>query len=577
MEVKILEEITEKSDMGPMEPKKSNKVKIIVTVVITLLALTIAVFAMKIAPFYQKEGTEDMINLIINNNNVTAKMKNEVYIDDNGVIYLSKDDVKNYFDKYIKYYETEKRLVTTYEDKIASVIGNDKFMEVNGQQVNIKASIITKNGIMYIPFSEMCKNVYNANLTYINEEDNKAVIVDSISREVKESTVKKNVSVKYKAKVLSRTLEKLKKGDKVTYISDYEDWSRVRTSNGKIGYIKKSDIEETKVVRQAIEEKAPVEGKINLVWDYYSEYNKAPDRTNEKIQGVNVVSPSFFYLEKGTGNVKENVGQAGEKYVQWAHDNGYQVWAMFSNNSLRETTSTVLESYETRKRVIDNIVELVKQYNVDGLNLDFENLNMADKSNYSRLVIELEPRLKAAGKVFSVDVTAPDGSENWSLCFDRNVIGHVADYIVFMGYDEHGVSSKAGTVAGYNWVKTNVNKFINQEVIKSEKIILGVPFYTRLWTIKEDSLNDPSSVVNIKDVDTVIAGKGEKEWKEDVRQYYIEYKEGKSNKVMWIEDERSIKEKLGLVNEYNLAGVAFWAKDREPDTIWQMIDEELNK
>ncbi len=572
-----MEEITEKSDMEPMEPKKSNKIKIIVTVVITLLALTIAVFAMKIAPFYQKEGTEDMINLIINNNNVTAKMKNEVYIDDNGVIYLSKDDVKNYFDKYIKYYEAEKRLVTTYEDKIASVIGNDKFMEVNGQQINIKASIITKNGIMYIPFSEMCKNVYNANLTYINEEDNKVVVVDSISREVKESTVKKDVSVKYKAKVLSRTLEKIKKGEKVTYISDYEDWSRVRTKNGKIGYIKKNDIEATKVVRQAIEEKAPVERKINLVWDYYSEYNKAPDRTNEKIQGVNVVSPSFFYLEKGTGYVQENVGKAGEKYVQWAHDNGYQVWAMFSNNSLRETTSKVLESYETRKRVIDNIVELVKQYNLDGLNLDFENLNMADKSNYSRLVIELEPRLKAAGKVFSVDVTAPDGSKNWSLCFDRNVIGHVADYIVFMGYDEHGVSSKAGTVAGYNWVKTNVNKFINQEVIKSEKIILGIPFYTRLWTIEEDNLSDPSSVVNIKDVDTVIAGKGEKEWKEDLRQYYIEYKEGKSNKVMWIEDERSIKEKLGLVNEYNLAGVAFWAKGREPDTIWQMIDEELNK
>lgn len=569
-----MEEIT---DNNNIKQKKSNKFKIILTIVITLVALGIATVAMYIAPDYQKDATEDMINLIINNKNVTAKMKNEVYIDDNGVIYLSKDDVQNYFDKYIKYYEDDKRLVTTYEDKLAILVGNNKVMEVNGTLENIKSSIITKNDIMYIPFSEMCENVYNANLRYISNEDSKIVIVDSKDREVKEAETKKKVSVKYKAKVLSRTIEKVNKGDKLIYISTSEGWAKVRTQNGKIGYIKESDIAEIKTTREAKVETKTIEGKINLVWDYYSEYATAPDRTGQTIEGVNVVSPSFFAIEKGTGNITENIGDSGLKYIEWAHSNGYEVWAMFSNNSLRETTSTIISNFEKRQALIDNIVELVEIYDIDGLNLDFENLNLSDKSNYSRLVIELAPRLKALGKTFSVDVTAPDGSENWSLCFDRNVIGHVADYIVFMAYDQYGNGTKAGTTAGYNWVETNINKFLDQEVVKNEKIILGIPLYTRIWTITEDETKDPSKTVDMKDVDTVIKGKGEKQWNDTLKQYYIQYEEKGQTRAMWIEDEKSIIEKISLANKYKLAGIAFWEKDRETEGLWKIVNEELNK
>lgn len=569
-----MEEIT---DNNNIKQKKSNKFKIILTIVITLVALGIATVAMYIAPDYQKDATEDMINLIINNKNVTAKMKNEVYIDDNGVIYLSKDDVQNYFDKYIKYYEDDKRLVTTYEDKLAILVGNNKVMEVNGTLENIKSSIITKNDIMYIPFSEMCENVYNANLTYISNEDSKIVIVDSKDREVKEAETKKKVSVKYKAKELSRTIEKVNKGDKLIYISTSEGWAKVRTQNGKIGYIKESDIAEIKTTREAKVETKSIEGKINLVWDYYSEYSTAPDRTGQTIEGVNVVSPSFFAIEKGTGNITENIGDSGLKYIEWAHSNGYEVWAMFSNNSLRETTSTIISNFEKRQALIDNIVELVEIYDIDGLNLDFENLNLSDKSNYSRLVIELAPRLKALGKTFSVDVTAPDGSENWSLCFDRNVIGHVADYIVFMAYDQYGNGTKAGTTAGYNWVETNINKFLDQEVVKNEKIILGIPLYTRIWTITEDETKDPSKTVDMKDVDTVIRGKGEKQWNDTLKQYYIQYEEKGQTRAMWIEDEKSIIEKISLANKYKLAGIAFWEKDRETEGLWKIVNEELNK
>ena len=558
-----------------IKTKKSNKTKIIV-IIITLLSLAIATLAMQMAPRFQRDETEDKINLIINNKNVTAKLKNDLYMDEKGVIYLSKEDTQNYFDKYIKYYEEDKRLVTTYEDKIAILVGNQDEMKVNGETYPIKSSIISKNEVMYIPFSEMCESVYNAKYTYVSEGNWRVAIVESVDRELKEAQTTEKVNIKYKQKVLSKTIAKAEKGETLIYISESDGWVKVRNQKGRIGYVKESSITNIQTVNQAKEEVKPIEGSINLVWDYYSEYNKAPNRTGQTWEGVNVVSPSFFMIQKDTGNIIVNIGEEGQKYINWARSNGYKIWPIFSNNSFRETSSKLLENFDTRQSLIDNIVQLIQKYDLDGINLDFENLNLSDKTNYSRLIIELAPRLKAIGKTFSVDVTAPDGTENWSLFFDRNLIGHEADYVVFMAYDQHGVGTKAGTVAGYNWIENNINKFIEQEEVEAEKIILAIPLYTRLWTITDDEKTDKSDVVNVKDVNRVIAGKGEKQWDNVLKQYYIKYKEGNDTCEMWIEDETSIKEKIGLANKYKLAGVAFWNKDREPDGFWGFVKQELN-
>jgi spore germination protein YaaH len=310
-----------------------------------------------------------------------------------------------------------------------------------------------------------------------------------------------------------------------------------------------------------------------LVWDYYSEYVSAPDRRGTSINGVNVVSPAFFSLvSNGNGTINTNVSQ---NYIDWAKSNNYEVWAMFSNNSYQETTSKILNSYEIRTKVINNIVNQAVKYNLDGINLDFENMATADKDMFSRFVIELKPKLQEAGVTLSVDVTAPDGGSNWSNCYDRNIIGDVSDYIVFMAYDQYGISAtKPGTTAGFNWVETSLKKFIDREEIPSEKIILGIPFYTRLW--EEQGEKATSKIVNIKSVDEILPSNVHKEWDKDLKQYYVQYIEDGKTYKMWIEDETSIKHKASLVKKYNLAGIASWEKDRETDNIWNIIKEELN-
>ena len=199
-----------------------------------------------------------------------------------------------------------------------------------------------------------------------------------------------------------------------------------------------------------------------------------------------------------------------------------------------------------------------------------------DKDMYSRFIIELTPRLKEKGKVLSVDVTAPDGADTWSMCFDRHVIGDVADYIIFMAYDQNGTSStKPGTTAGYNWVNLNLVKFLQTEEIEEEKLILAVPLYTRVWTTDSSGEIVGRSTVAMKDIETTIPAGVEKTWDDDLKQNYVEYMEGNNKKQIWIEDIDSLKAKISLIKENNLAGVAAWEKDMETDEVWDMFKSEL--
>lgn len=560
--------------MGEIEKRKS-KIEIIIAIIIIALVLIVgAIGGYYVIKRNYIVSKINQTNLIINNSNATSSLKNNVYIKD-GVVYVSKPDIYNFFDNTIIYDEKYNQVVTTSSTKIASLPIDSKQIQVNSSNTTIKAGAIILDEVAYVPISEL-DEVYNIKTTYVESED--LVYIDSLDREQQTATLKKDSSIKYKPTIISATLAKAKQGDTLTIAnrSDYpvpNGWTRVRTENGTLGYIQTGKLNEFKTIREKAEEKAKIEGPISLAWDYYSEYVSAPTRTG-KITGVNVVSPSFFYMTKySTTNVYENVGNEGIAYINWAHGNGYQVWPMFTNSNMSET-SKMLSDYKSRENVINQIIKYIKQYNLDGINIDFEGMYETDKDNFSRFLIEIRPRLNEIGAVLSVDVTAPDGAPEWSLCYDRYTIGKVADYVMFMAYDQYGVSAtKAGTTAGHNWVEANVKKFLGQEEVKAEKIILGIPFYTRVW--KENNGNVTSNVVNIGNVNNVIPSNATKTWDEDLQQYYVEYKKGGATYKIWVEDEKSIEAKLDLVSKYNLGGAAYWEYDRATNSIWNLIESKI--
>ena len=557
-----------------MKERKIN-INVIKKVATILAILLVAIFILIMAQNIAKEKTDDTISLIINNNNVTSRLKHDIMIVD-GIIYLSMDDIENFFDKYIYIEEEIDEIITTYDDKIASIGFEANKLTLNGAVKKTNARAIRDGENYYLPISEMLE-VYNIELE--NIEETKTITLDSLDRKQVKATLKSKASVKSQGKLLSRLIEKARKGSEVIVIGEIEgkSWVKVRTENGKIGYVKTNKLENITIVREDIVKQKQITGKVNMFWDYFSEYVKAPDRTGQTVEGVNVVSPSFFYLDKDNGTLRENVGDAGKAYIEWAHSNGYKVWPMISNAEAGiKITSNILNSYTKRQELIQDIVEKCALYDIDGINVDFENMYQEDKEKFSRFIIELMPRMQEMGIVVSVDVTAPDGAPNWSMCYDRNVIGDVADYLVFMAYDQYGTSStEPGTTAGLNWVEISLKKIIEYDEVDTEKIILGIPFYTRQWTVDSDGKIKSRNVVTM--INTKIPNNVEKQWDDTLKQYYIEYKSGKNTIKMWIEDGTSIKEKVSLVTKYNLGGTSCWRKDMETSNVWSIISKELEK
>lgn len=560
-----------KMSRDEIEKKKKMIIRTFITIVVLLVLFIIAMILNNFIILDNNKTT----NLIINNKNVTSSLKNDILIEDD-TIYLSEPDIANFFDKYIYEDKEDNKIITTYDKKIAEIGYDENVININGSDKQIYAHAIKEDGETYLPISEMT-DVYDIEIANIPET--KVITMDSLDREQKRAIVNKNSSVKSSTNFISRTVDRVDKGEAVIVVSSENGYSKIRTSDGKLGYIKSKRLENEFTIRENMEDEKQIDGKVNLTWDYYSEYASAPDRSGTTIDGVNVVSPAFFYIDEN-GNFEENIGNSGESYIQWAHNNGYKVWPMVSNavaaNESLDIISKIMNSYSLRKKLIESIVNACVKYDLDGINIDFENMKSEDKDMYSRFIIELTPRLKEIGMVTSVDVTAPDGSDTWSLCFDRHTIGDVADYIIFMAYDQNGVSStKPGTNAGYNWIQLNLKKFLQTEEIEPQKLILAVPLYTRLWTTSQDGELVGKTTVSMKNINSVIPEGTQIKWDDELKQNYAEFNDGSNKKQIWIEDINSLKAKVSLIKENNLGGVASWQKDMETDDVWQMFKTEL--
>ncbi len=552
---------------------KKRKIKRCFLTILAIIILTI--IAMIVNDFVIIDNNKTT-NLIINNKNVTSSLKQKILIEDD-IIYLSKQDISNFFDKYIYQDEKTEKIVTTYDKKIAEISFDENEININGSDKQISAHAIEKDGQIYLPISEMT-DVYNIEISDIKESN--IVTMDSLEREQKRAIVNSNCAVKASSNFIAKTVDRVKKGDAVIVVSSDKGYTKIRTANGKLGIIKTNKIENEFLIRENMDEEKQISEKVNLTWDYYSEYVNAPNREGTTINGINVVSPAFFYLDTN-GNLKENIGDSGKAYIKWAKNNGYKIWPMVSNgvaaNKSLNITSNIMNDYEKRKKLIESIVNKCVEYELDGINIDFENMKSEDKDMYSRFIIELEPRLKEIGMVLSVDVTAPDGGDTWSMCFDRHVIGNVADYTIFMAYDQNGSSStKPGTTAGYNWVKLNLVKFLQTEEINPDKLILAVPLYTRIWTTNSDGKVISNNAVSIKNTEAAIPDGITKQWNDELKQNYVTFSSGNNTKQIWIEDIDSLKAKISLMKENNLAGIASWEANMAYDDIWTMFKNELN-
>lgn len=500
------------------------------------------------------------------------------------------------------------------DGEIALVIGTEKLEErglVDGDRVYLPLDVVNtylnqryywdsaNQQILYATPSELTSvsasseagdkvwvkddKVY-LNLTYVQEftdldayitKDPYRIAIQYKFKNVKTVTVKKNTSIRYRGGIKSAILTSVKKGTKLRLIEEMENWDQVATDDGYIGYIDKKKVgeaEKTKFERSFKKEEysyLTMDSKVNMVWHQVTstDANAYFADATANMTGVNVISPTWFYLTDTSGNI---ASIASADYVSQAHEKGLQVWGLIDNFTQEVSTTETLSSTAARQNIISQLIQAAQDVGMDGINVDFESLSEDVGIHFLEFLRELSIECHKNNLVLSVDNPVP---EDFTSHYDRAEQGRVVDYVIIMGYDEHYVGSEAGSVASLPWVEQGIQDTLDE--VPAKRVINAIPFYTRLW--RTTGGNVTSEAIGMDQAQQTIADNNvETYWDKTTSQNYGKYDIDNSTYQIWLEDAQSVAEKVKLVSKYDLAGVSAWKLGFENNGIWQVISDNLN-
>ncbi|MNM21647.1 putative sporulation-specific glycosylase YdhD [compost metagenome] len=480
-------------------------------------------------------------------------------------------------DPAIRYEAGTKSVILTTDRKLLFMQADKKAAALNNQPVQLRLAPVEKGGVTLLP-AESLKNLYGLDVQ--ENKDTGAVLLMTAGESVPLGVVKENkTSMRSEATIHAPILSKMGKGTKLRIWKKQDDWLYVQMDNGYAGYVKASAVQDngTKTVEKPKSPPTRAEsswkGKaVNLTWE--AVYTSNPDTSSlGTLKGVNVVSPTWFNIVDGQGNVRS---QGDSAYVTWAHAKDKEVWGLLSNSFDADLTTKALSTYENRMRTIEQMMEYADLYGLDGINIDFENVYTDDGDNVTQFVRELRPMAQAKNLILSIDVTPKSNSEMWSLFFDRRALGELVDFMIVMAYDEHWASSPvAGSVASLSWSQTAMERILDEDDVPADKLILGVPLYTRIWSKQsvDGKTKVSSKSVGMNRVATIIGTKKLKPvLSKETGQNYVEYREnGVLNKI-WIEDKVSLQSRVKLAKSLKLAGIASWNRSFAGEGAWETLN-----
>lgn len=402
---------------------------------------------------------------------------------------------------------------------------------------------------------------------YGNEPARINIILESSEKQC--VTAEKKAAVRYRGGIKSPVLEYVKKGDRLEYEDDLDDWIKVTTATGYTGYVKKSEVSDTFAYTR--EEKNyethnynMMDEKITLAWFQVggTAGNSSIDSSMASVTGVNVLVPTWYSITDSSGNM---TCIASAELVNKMHKSGIQVWVLMDDFDTNVDFAALYSSKTARTRMIDTLISDAGRYGFDGINLDCENVKSTFAKDYLQFVRELSVACERNGLVLSTDNYKP---EAYNTCYNLKEQSRFVDYVIVMAYDEHYAGSEAGSVASLPFVKEALEDTV--KLVGQEHVIAGIPFYTRIWTTTSGETT--SRAVGMQSAIDQLNSDGQTAlWNEDCGQYVASYTVGNSTRQIWFEEEKSIEAKLQAIQEMNVAGVACWKLGLEKSSVWSVI------
>lgn len=494
------------------------------------------------------------------------ELQEEKGIYEDGQVYLPVGWVNEYLNQRFYWDEGEKLLVYALPESIV-------YADEDAQGEKGPLFKVTDDG-MYLSLG-LVVNYTDIRTRSFATSQIKRVFIDTLWEPYDTAEVKKAGHVREKGGVKSPILTELEQGEQVDVLETMEKWSRVRTEDGYIGYIENRRLDGREQVTPESSFEAPVYTSISMDEKVRLGFHQVTrQETNNTLESyvsvtkdMNVIVPTWFNVISDDGTYNS---LASKEYVDKAHEMGLQVWAMVENVSTQESvknlnTKTLMSSTSTRRKLIENLMKEADTYGFDGFNLDFESLKAEAGPHYVQFIREMSVSCRQKGLVLSVDNYVPSP---YSAFYNRREQGIVADYVIVMGYDEHYAGGDAGSVASISYVKDGIENTLKE--VPKEKVINAVPFYTRVWTVNEGKTT--SKAYGIADARQWVADNHvDLTWDQELGQFYGSTVNGNGEQYIWMEDEKSMALKIGLVKDFDLAGVACWKLGFESSDIWDIV------
>lgn len=497
-------------------------------------------------------------------------------ISDNGNLYFELGFVKEFIDDRYVYDSSEitLRYATDTEVYTATLGSADYSIDKSNNTLSVPV-MVAQDDTTYISVEYM---QLLSDFQYIYFENPNRVVVETAGYEKQVATAKKDTAIRILNGRKSEILEDVEKGEELNVIrvTEDEDWSFVVSEKGVMGYIPNNRFTEPEAT--TVEATLPareykhinVGSDVSLIWhQMLSQDGNANVATVLADSGnIDVISPTWFRLSDNSGSISSI---ASSNYVSVCHASNVQVWGLVTNvDSPDVDANTVLNTTSSRDKLVNNIIAQAITYGLDGINVDFEALNGGD--GFIEFIRELSIKCEKNDIILSVDNHAP---AEYNAFYNLAEQANYADYVVLMAYDEHASNSEeAGSVASISWVEQAVKDTLND--VPAEQVIMAMPFYCRVWKTNAEGTVIDSEAYGLDGIQKFLKNhEVTAEWSDEYGQNYVEFVEGDITYKVWVEDETSLEEKLKLMDNYGLAGGAFWKKGFDNSAAWNVIAKYL--
>lgn len=237
----------------------------------------------------------------------------------------------------------------------------------------------------------------------------------------------------------------------------------------------------------------------------------------------------------------------------------------------------VLASTDIQNRLFQNTINVMRQKQYKGLNVDFENVLPADRELYNQFMQRAVDRLHAEGFFVSSALAPKVGPEQQGLLYtahDYPAHGRIADFIVLMTYEWGWRKGPPQAISPLNQIKRVLDYAVS--VIPRDKIFLGFQIYARDWLLPHVQGQEAETFSVQEAVIRAVRHNATIQYDEKAASPFFRYTDaqGRMHEV-WFEDARSAQAKFDTVKSYNLRGVSYWALGYPFPQNWVLLEDNF--